>query len=291
MRKTFAIMAALLTVGMMCISLSACTKTNKIEPVVGIELNKASENKTLSTDNSSIKDAGQAEIPKADNTLSQLSTPTPIVKSTGKVIVIDPGHANRANLELEANAPNSSVMKIKDGGGAAGIVTKTPEYLINMKVSLQLRDLLQEKGYTIIMTKTDNSVSLGNIQRAEIGNSEQAALVLRIHADSSENTTVSGASMLVPLPVDEGTKLIIDESNRCGRIILNSLTSEVGMKNRGLVPHSDMTGFNWSKVPVILIEMGFLSNPDEDRKLSDANYQAKLAGALADGVAEAMDAR
>jgi N-acetylmuramoyl-L-alanine amidase len=48
------------------------------------------------------------------------------------------------------------------------------------------------------MTKTDNSVSLGNIQRAEIGNNEKAALVIRIHADSSENTTVSGASMLVP---------------------------------------------------------------------------------------------
>ena len=94
--------------------------------------------------------------------------------------------------------------------------------------------------------------------------------------------------MLVPLPVNGETKAIIDESNRCGRIILNSLTSEVGMKNRGLAPHSDMTGFNWSKVPVILVEMGFLSNPDEDRKLSDANYQTKLARALADGIAEAL---
>ena len=288
MRKTFKIMAALLTVGMMCVSLSACTKTNKMEPVVGIELNKASENKTQSTDNSFSKDVGQAQISEANNTPSQSNTPIPVIKPTGKVIVIDPGHANRANLELEANAPNSSVMKIKDGGGAAGIVTKTPEYLINMNVSLQLRDLLQNKGYTIVMTKTDNSVSLGNIQRAEIGNSENATLVLRIHADSSENATVSGASMLVPLPVNEGTKLIIDESNRCGRIILNSLTSEVGMKNRGLDPHSDMTGFNWSKVPVILIEMGFLSHPDEDRKLSDATYQTKLAKALADGIAEAL---
>ncbi|KJR44739.1 N-acetylmuramoyl-L-alanine amidase [Desulfosporosinus sp. I2] len=288
MRKTYKILAVLLTVGMMCVSLSACTKTNKLEPAAGIELSEASENKTQSTDNSPIGDVAQAAIPKTDNTPSQTSTPTPIVKSIGKVIVIDPGHANKANLELEANAPGSSVMKIMDGGGAAGIDTKTPEYLINMKVSLQLRDLLQKKGYTVVMTKTDNSVSLGNIQRAEIGNNEKAALVIRIHADSSENTTVTGASMLVPLPINEGTKVIIDESNRCGRIILNLLTSEVGMKNRGLAPHSDMTGFNWSKVPVILVEMGFLSNPDEDRKLSDANYQAKLASALANGIAEAL---
>jgi N-acetylmuramoyl-L-alanine amidase len=289
MRKTLKIITVLLALGMMCVSLSACTKTNKIMPEVGTELSKASEIKNQSTDNSSIGGAGQAAIPKeTSNSPSRSSTPTPNVKSTGKVIVIDPGHANRSNLEMEAHAPGSSVMKIKDGGGATGIDTKTPEYLINMKVSLQLRDLLQNKGYTVVMTKTDNSVSLGNIQRAEIGNIAKAALVLRIHADSSENTTVSGASMLVPLPVNEGTSAIINESNRCGRIILNSLTSEVGMKNRGLAPHGDMTGFNWSKVPVILVEMGFLSNPDEDRKLSDANYQAKLARALADGISEAL---
>lgn len=288
MRKTFKVLAVLLTVGMMCVSLSACTKTNKQEPAAVSELSKASENKIQSTDNSSSGDVAQPAIPKTDNTPPQSSTPTPIIKSVSKVIVIDPGHANKANLELEANAPGSSVMKIKDGGGATGIATKTPEYLINMKVSLQLRDLLQKKGYTVVMTKTDNSVSLGNIQRAEIGNNEKAALVIRIHADSSENTTVSGASMLVPLPVNEGTKVIIDESNRCGRIILNSLTSKVGMKNRGLAPHSDMTGFNWSKVPVILVEMGFLSNSDEDRKLSDPNYQVKLVGALADGIAQSL---
>ncbi|TGE37224.1 N-acetylmuramoyl-L-alanine amidase [Desulfosporosinus fructosivorans] len=288
MRNKLKIMVLLLSVGMMCISLSACTQTNKFEPVAGTELPKYSNNETWNTDTSTIGDGGQATIQKAEYAPSRSSTPTPIVKSIGKVIVIDPGHANRSNLELEANAPGSSVMKIKDGGGAVGIDTKTPEYLINMNVSLQLRDLLQKKGYTIVMTKTDNSVSLGNIQRAEIGNKEKAALVLRIHADSSENTTASGASMLVPLPVNDETKAIIDESNRCGRIILNSLTSEVGMKNRGLAPHNDMTGFNWSKVPVILVEMGFLSNPDEDRALSDANYQAKLAKALADGIAEAL---
>lgn len=280
MKKIKIIMALFLTVGISCASIIAYTKTT--------ELSKASENRTQSINNSSSEEVDQAAILKTDNAPSLSSTPTPIVKSIGKVIVIDPGHANRSNLELEANAPGSSVMKIMDGGGAAGIVTKTPEYQINMNVALQLRDLLQKKGYTIVMTKTDNSVSLGNIQRAEIGNNEKAALVIRIHADSSENTTVSGASILVPLPVNEGTKVIIAESNRCGRIILNLLTSEVGMKNRGLVPHNDMTGFNWSKVPVILVEMGFLSNPDEDRKLNDTNYQAKLARALADGIVEAV---
>ncbi len=146
MRKTLKIITVLLALGMMCVSLSACTKTNKIMPEVGTELSKASEIKNQSTDNSSIGGAGQAAIPKeTSNSPSRSSTPTPNVKSTGKVIVIDPGHANRSNLEMEAHAPGSSVMKIKDGGGATGIDTKTPEYLINMKVSLQLRDFFKKR--------------------------------------------------------------------------------------------------------------------------------------------------
>lgn len=212
----------------------------------------------------------------------------PQVNVKNKLVVIDPGHANRSNLETEPLAPGSSVMKIKDGGGAQGISTKTPEYLVNMEVSKRLKSLLEQRGFTVVMTKTDNSVSLGNVERAEVGNKANANLVIRIHADSSDNSTVTGASMLIPQAINDNTKAIYDESKRCGQIVLNTLVSEIGMKNRGLDPRNDMTGFNWSKVPVILVEMGFLSNPDEDKKLSSAEYQDKLAKGLADGISEAL---
>ena len=207
-----------------------------------------------------------------------------VAQSVNKVIVIDPGHANRSNLEKEALAPGSSEMKIKDGGGAQGIATKTPEYLVNMKVAIKLKALLEGNGFKVIMTKTDNSLSLGNIERANIGNNANANLVVRIHADSNDNSSVVGASMLVPAAMNENTKTIHDESKRCGTIILNTLASEVGMKNRGVVEHSDMTGFNWSKVPVILVEMGFLSNANEDNLLSSEDYENKLALGLFHGI-------
>lgn len=206
----------------------------------------------------------------------------------GKIIVIDPGHANRSNLQTEAQAPGSSVMKIKDGGGAQGVATGTPEYLVNMRVSVKLKGYLEQKGYTVIMTKTDNSVSLGNIERAQIWNNANAALAIRIHADSSDSSSIRGASMLVPAAISDNTKAIYSESKRCGQIVLDNLVKEVGMTNRGVVAHDDMTGFNWSKVPVILVEMGFLSNPDEDRLLSSSDYEDKLARALADGIAQAV---
>lgn len=205
------------------------------------------------------------------------------INSNNKIIVIDPGHANHSNLEKEKQAPDSNVMKIKDGGGAEGINTKTPEYEVNMKVANKLKYILESKGYKVIMTKTDNSVSLGNIERAEVGNNNNAALVLRIHADSAENSSANGASMLIPAPVGYA-KNIADISKSYGQIILNSMTAKVGMVNRGLSQRNDMTGFNWSKVPVVLVEMGFMSNPKEDKLLASDNYQSKLADGLADGI-------
>lgn len=205
-----------------------------------------------------------------------------------KTIVIDPGHSNKANLQEEALSPGSSVMKVKDGGGAQGIITKTPEYLINMEVSLKLRYLLMQRGYTIIMTKTDNSLSLGNIERAEIGNKADANLVIRIHCDANDNSSAKGASVLVPKVINSNTKAIYKESLRCGTIVLNNLTSEVGMVKRGVIPQGDMTGFNWSKVPVILVEMGFQSNAAEDKLLSMDDYQNKLAKGLADGISNSI---
>ena len=56
------------------------------------------------------------------------------------------------------------------------------------------------------------------------------------------------------------------------------------MANRGVITRTDQTGFNWSKVPIMTVEMGFLSNPDEDRLLSTAEYQEKLAYALYLGI-------
>jgi N-acetylmuramoyl-L-alanine amidase len=212
----------------------------------------------------------------------------PEVERTKKVIVLDPGHASKSNLQKELLAPGSKEFKIKDGGGAAGIVTRTPEYQINMSVALKLKGILEKKGYSVIMTKTENSQSLGNVERAELWNKTKAELVVRIHADSNENSTVKGASMLVPSNINENTKAIYKRSKEYGQIVLNKLIGQIGMSNRGVIERKDMTGFNWSKIPVILVEMGFLSNKEEDKLLSSQEYQDKIANALAEGIFAAV---
>jgi len=208
-------------------------------------------------------------------------------KRSDKVIVIDPGHASVTSLAKEQQAPGSNIMKIKEPGGAQGINTKTPEYVVNMAVAVRLKSLLEKKGYTVIMTKTQNKLMLGNIARAKVGNTAKADLVIRIHADSNNNSSVKGASMLVPADT-KNTNAIYKTSKRYGAIVLNSLIGSIGMENRGVVERNDLTGFNWSVVPVILVEMGFQSNAYEDKLLATVNYQNKLSKALSEGIDKAL---
>jgi N-acetylmuramoyl-L-alanine amidase len=269
-------------------------QASTIEDSKEIEKPKVPEKpKAPSSDNkeaTASKNANTSANNTANASTNVTTTAVVAAKTTAgnKVIVIDPGHANRSNLEKEPTAPGSSQMKIKDGGGAEGVGTKVSEQSINLKVAFKLRDLLQSRGYTVIMTKTREDQSLGNVERAEVGNKANAALVIRIHADSADTSSAKGASMLVPAAINENTKAIYAASKSYGITILNTLVGEVGMSNRGIIESSDMTGFNWSKVPVVLIEMGFLSNPQEDKLLASQAYQDKLAKGLADGISNAV---
>ncbi len=66
--------------------------------------------------------------------------------------------------------------------------------------------------------------------------------------------------------------------------MVNAVAAQTGAKNRGTTERSDLTGFNWSEVPCVLLEMGFLSNPDEETAMMNPAYQDKIAA----GVAEAL---
>lgn len=206
------------------------------------------------------------------------------IELKGLVICIDAGHQRKANLKKEPIAPGSSELKVKDPGGASGILTKIPEHELNLKVSRLLKDRLEKLGATVVMTRESSDVNLGNVERAEIANRSNAHLCIRIHADGSDNKAVKGVSVLIP-----GSRYIKDanmlkQCKNAAKSILKSITDATGAKSRGIIERNDLTGFNWSKVPVVLVEMGFLSNAEEDRLLNTAGYQGKIA----DGIANAI---
>lgn len=204
------------------------------------------------------------------------------------IIVIDPGHGPKVNSDLEPISPDSTILKRKYGTGAVGNVTGTMEREINLNVSLMLRDLLEKDGFVVIMTRTNHEVISSNIDRVNLANDNNADLMIRVHSDSHTDTSIHGASMLVPGEVGYATP-IVDISRQYGEIVLNTLVNEIGMANRGVITRTDQTGFNWSKIPIMTVEMGFLSNPEEDKLLSTPEYQEKLAYALYKGISNCFN--
>lgn len=200
-----------------------------------------------------------------------------------KIIVIDPGHSSVGNPEKEPISPNSSKTKAKDVLGATGNYTNIPEHKTTVNIGLLLKDELIDRGYNVVMTKSEVDESLSNIERAEIGNENNADLVIRIHADSSNDTNVKGASILIPSK-NEYTKSISDISMNYGKKIIDTYTNELNIKNRGCIYREDMTGFNWSKVPVVILEMGFLSNKEDDEFISNVNNHSNIAKSIANGI-------
>ena len=200
-------------------------------------------------------------------------------------IAIDPGHDSRANLGTEPIGPGSKRRKIKDGGGTRGVRTGTPEHVVNLSVGLRLRRLLTERGYCVTMTRERaTGRSMGNVARARIANRAGAALFVRIHADGSENRSTRGSSTLYPARRRGWTDDVLPASRTAAGLLQRELVRALGSADRGIVPRSDMTGFNWSDVPVVLVELGFLTNPSEDRLLARGAYRQRAAEGLARGI-------
>ncbi len=179
--------------------------------------------------------------------------------------------------QTEPIGPGSSQRKIKDGGGAPG------EAPVALAIALRTRALLQRDGYRVAMTRTGLSYAGGNIERARFCNVRRAALMVRIHADGSSDPTLHGISTLFPASRRGWTDDISVRSFRAARSVQAALVQQTGARNRGLVPRSDLTGFNWANVPAILVEAGFMTNPREARLLRSSGYQLEVARGIVAG--------
>ena len=194
-------------------------------------------------------------------------------------------HDRQPNFALEPLGPHSHTLVVKDAGGVSGIRSHTPSSVINLRIGLKLRDILQKAGYCTKMTRTKQTgVSLGNRARARIANQAHAALFVRISCDGNTNHSVHGTSTLYPKRHNGWTDDILPASKNAAHDIQSSLVAALGSKDRGTQKRGDVTGFNWSNVPVVLAEVGFLTNRGDDRLLNQASYQQRAAQGIANGI-------
>ena len=204
-------------------------------------------------------------------------------------VVVDAGHQG-PNVDMSAPepmAPGSSQTKPRATSGTQGNFSGVPEYEVNLQVSLLLQKELEKRGYRVVMTRTDNDTAISNKERAELATTENADITVRIHCNSDNSASAAGALTMAPTSANQYLSAeVIEKSNTLATCIINHYSTATGLTNRGVISSDNMTGTNWSTVPVAILEMGFMSNQSDDAYLANsANYPVMVSG-VDDGIDE-----
>lgn len=202
----------------------------------------------------------------------------------GVTIVIDPGHSGVVAGGEEPVGPGAQEYKAADTSGTSGISTGIPEYELTLTLSVQLKAELEARGYTVVMTRENSDEPRSCVQRAEIMNNAGAAACVRVHANGSEDTSVQGAMTICNTPDNPYAPQLYQASRNLADCVLNGLVSTTGCISQGVWETDTMSGNNWSQIPVTIVEVGYMTNPEEDVRLSQPDYQAQIVQGIADGV-------
>ncbi len=195
----------------------------------------------------------------------------------GMTVIIDPGHGGRNTISIRG----------LNAEGATGKATRQLEKDVNLRVGLLLRYYLQEAGATVYMTRIRDSMARGmcvgmngvqeRCARANLANKNKADIFISVHHDYyGPKPHVNRSTVFY----HQGNNNSIPLANN----VVNALSYCLGTENGGIKNGNVYTILERLKVPGILVECSFMSNPAEDRRLADLSYNKLEAKAIAIGV-------
>ena len=231
------------------------------------------------------------EQQKEDGTEAETETESETAASQDEkiIIAIDASHQEKGG-DLEKEEPIGPDAEEKAKGfseGTSGTVSGLTEAELNLSVAEKLKKQLEDRGYEVYMTRDNKESDLSESERAKNVNASGAQILISLHANGGEDSTEKGVEVMAPSyenPYWKDRTGNIKKSNALADIILQSYCEETGLNAKGLYNVDNQILLNWSEVPSIVLEMGFMSNESDDAYMAEEEHQQEMAEGIADGI-------